>query len=97
MVQSRSGSFVLCYRSLASSGRGYTFPCDHHGRVDLDQLSDRARINYLYARAMVGRELGQPAVRAADPAPEDSESGRPARADPHWHADEDGTHLPRQR
>lgn len=48
------------------SGRGYAFPCDGNGRVDLDQLSERARINYLYARAMVGRELSVPAVEAAD-------------------------------
>jgi hypothetical protein len=27
-----------------------------------DQLSERARIDILYARAMVGRELGVPAV-----------------------------------
>jgi hypothetical protein len=31
--------------------------------LDLDRLSDRARNNYLYARAMVGRELSVPAVQ----------------------------------
>lgn len=62
MNQSRSNSFVLCFRSLFNSGRGYAFPCDADGRVDLDQLSERVRINYLYARAMVGRDLGVPAV-----------------------------------
>jgi hypothetical protein len=30
-----------------------------------DQLSDRTRNNYSYARAMVGRELAVPAVRPA--------------------------------
>jgi len=34
-------------------------------RVNMDQLSDRTRNNYLYARAMVGRELAMPAVRPA--------------------------------
>jgi hypothetical protein len=29
----------------------------------MDQLSDRSRTNYLYARAVVGRELAVPAVR----------------------------------
>ena len=65
MFETRSNSFVLCFRSLFDSGRGYAFPCDASGRVDLDQLSERARINYLYARAMVGRELGFPAVEGS--------------------------------
>jgi hypothetical protein len=55
--------FELRFQSLFDSGRGYSFPCDRKGQVDLDRLSDRARINYLYARAMVGRELAVPAVR----------------------------------
>jgi hypothetical protein len=66
MMQSRSGPFQLCFRSLFDPGRGYAFPCDGSGRVDLDQLSDTARNNYLYARAMVGRELAAPAVEAVD-------------------------------
>ena len=56
------GRFRLCFRSLFDAGRGYAFPCDGEGRVQLDELSDRARTNYLYARAMVGRELAEPAV-----------------------------------
>ncbi len=55
--------FELRFQSLFDSGRGYAFPCDPQGEVDLDQLSDRARTNYLYARAMVGKELAVPAVR----------------------------------
>lgn len=54
--------FQLRFQSLFNSGRGYAFPCDAEGHVDLDGLSDEARNNYLYARAMVGRELGTPAV-----------------------------------
>lgn len=63
--QSRSAHFVLCFRSLFASGRGYAFPCDDHGDVDLDGLSEQGRNNYLYARAMVGRELATPAVEPA--------------------------------
>ena len=63
---STSAGFVLCFRSLFQSGRGYAFPCDGAGHVDLDLLSETGRINYLYARAMVGRELAAPAVEAAD-------------------------------
>jgi hypothetical protein len=71
MMESRSaanGPFRLCFRSLFSSGRGYAFPCDEKGRVDLDALSEQARTNYLFARAMVGRELAVPAVEMAAPA-----------------------------
>lgn len=59
--------FQLCYRSLFVSGRGYAFPCDRQGQVDLDHLSERARTNYLFARAMVGRELTVPAVETVAP------------------------------
>jgi hypothetical protein len=55
--------YELRFQSLFDSGRGYAFPCNPHGEVDLDQLSEQARNNYLYARAMVGRELACPAVK----------------------------------
>ena len=64
MNESRSDAFQLCFRSLFHSGRGYAFPCDPSGQVDLDTMSERARNNYFYARAMVGRELSAPAVEA---------------------------------
>ena len=57
--------YELRFQSLFDSGRGFVFPCDPRGQVDLDKLSDRARNNYLYARAMVGRELAFPAVKPA--------------------------------
>jgi hypothetical protein len=63
MNHSTMSQFELRFQSLFDSGRGYAFPCDPTGRVDLDGLSDRARNNYLYARAMVGRELSVPAVQ----------------------------------
>jgi len=58
-------AFRLCFRSLFESGRGFAFPCDATGRVDLDGLSERTRCNYFYARAMVGRELATPVVETA--------------------------------
>jgi hypothetical protein len=63
MIDSALTQFELRFQSLFDSGRGYSFPCDPEGHVDLDQLSDRARNNYLYARAVIGRELAVPAVR----------------------------------
>jgi hypothetical protein len=55
-------NFVLCFRSLFNTGRGYAFPCDAEGHVDLDRMSERARCNYFFARAMVGREVAVPEV-----------------------------------
>lgn len=54
--------FQLCFRSLFQSGRGFAFPCDPQGHVDMDRLSEAARNNYFFARAMVGRELTTPSV-----------------------------------
>ena len=64
MFETTAHQFQLCFRSLFNSGRGFSFPCDPQGRVDLDELTDRARNNYLFARAMVGRDLAVPAVEA---------------------------------
>jgi hypothetical protein len=61
------GSYQLRFRPLSRSGSPFVFPCDARGQVQLDALSDRARNNYLYARAMVGRELGPPAVERHSP------------------------------
>lgn len=55
-------SFEVRFDSLFNPGRGFAFPCDSQGHVDLDGLSERARDNYLYARAMVGRENALPIV-----------------------------------
>lgn len=56
-------SFELRFQSLFSEGRALAFPCDGSGHVSLDSLSERARMNYLYARAVVGREFAVPVVR----------------------------------
>ncbi len=57
-------AYELRFRSLFDQGRGLAFPCDPAGHVNLDSLSERARDNYLYARAMAGREYASPAVMA---------------------------------
>jgi len=61
----RGSPFEIRFRSLFNEGRGLAFPCDAIGQVDLDALSERGRNNYLFARAMVGREFAVPDVRAA--------------------------------
>jgi hypothetical protein len=62
MPEAATHQFQLCYRSLMGSGLQFVFPCNPRGQVELDALSERGRNNYLFARAMVGRELAAPAV-----------------------------------
>jgi hypothetical protein len=60
-------AYFLRFGSLFNEGRALTFPCDATGRVAIDALTERARANYLYARAVVGREFATPAVVPAYP------------------------------
>ena len=62
MVARQPHRCELRFQSLFDTGRSYAFPCDFCGRVDMDALSDRAREDYLYARAVVGAEFAHPAV-----------------------------------
>ena len=60
--QPESQRFALRFQSLFNQGRAMVFPCNAQGLVDMDSLSERARDNYLYARAVVGFEYAAPAV-----------------------------------
>jgi hypothetical protein len=62
-IIANNARYEIRFRSLFQEGRGLAFPCDAHGHVNLDDLSDAARNNYLYARALVGREFAMPAVQ----------------------------------
>ena len=64
--QQPSDRFELRFHSLYKPGRGYSFPCDARGRVDMDALSDSERPSYLFARAIIGHELSLPAVQRSD-------------------------------
>ena len=56
--------FELRFQSLSDAGRALAFQCDADGRVDLNAL-DRATFNdYLYVRALVGRDFEVPCIRA---------------------------------
>lgn len=59
-------AFELRFESLFDAGRGLAFPCDAQGGVDLDALSERARINYLAARSTIGRDYSVPWVLRPD-------------------------------
>ena len=64
--QADPSTCTLLFRSLFGAGRGFTFPCDLQGRVDMDAMSERARNNYFYARAMMGREVAYPSVQTEE-------------------------------
>lgn len=58
----RSPDHLIRFASLFRAGYELAFPCDTAGHVDLDAMSERARENYLFARAMIGREFAAPKV-----------------------------------
>lgn len=63
-MQSQRPAFELRFDALFSQGRALVFPCDERGCVDLDTLSERARNNYLFAHAMVGKDYQSPCISA---------------------------------
>ena len=58
-------AFELRFTSLLDAGRAMAFPCDPAGCVELDALSERARSDYFYARAVIGHEFACPRVQPA--------------------------------
>ena len=54
--------YELRFLSLFKGGRGFAFPCDADGHVNISGLSERSRSNYYYARTVIGREFAVPAV-----------------------------------
>ena len=56
--------FELRFVDLFDAGRGYAFPCDANGKVDLDELSESGRTNYFFARTLIGRDLSMPVTCA---------------------------------
>jgi hypothetical protein len=57
-------TYVIRFVNLFDEGRALAFPCNDAGVVDLDAMSERARRNYLFARAMVGRDFSPPQLDA---------------------------------
>jgi hypothetical protein len=57
-------AFLLRFRSLVGEANEFTCPCDAAGHVVMDEMSERARSSYLFARAMVGRLYAPPEITA---------------------------------
>ena len=55
-------AYELRFAPLRDGTAAMAFPCDRKGQVQLDSLSDRARLDYLFARAVVGCHYARPAV-----------------------------------
>ena len=61
----QTAAFELRFESLNNAGRGFAFPCDAGGNVNMDALTERGRNSYFGARALVGREYAFPVVQRA--------------------------------
>lgn len=61
-VEAAPTRYELRFIGLFDRGRGYAFPCDARGNVDVDSLTDLGQMNYRFARAVVGIELSAPIV-----------------------------------
>jgi hypothetical protein len=58
--------YSLQFKSLCGWRHDLAFPCDGQGHVDIDELSDRTRNDYLFARALIGKDFERPAVQVND-------------------------------
>ena len=58
----QAAAYEIRFQSLFHEGRALSFPVDAEGHVLLDELSETARENYFYARAVVGREYAAPQI-----------------------------------
>jgi hypothetical protein len=56
--------FELRFDPLVDEQVPLSFPCDARGHVDLDELCDRSRRDYLFAHTLIGRQFTAPVVHA---------------------------------
>ena len=61
----RESAYELRFAGLFNAGRGYAFPCDAQGKVNVAALEERARASYLHACRGVGRDFCVPVTRIA--------------------------------
>ncbi len=57
-------AFELRFEPLVAEQAPLSFPCDAQGCVDLDDLCDRSRCDYLFAHTLIGRHFTMPVVHA---------------------------------
>jgi hypothetical protein len=54
--------YQVRFKAIRAASRDLAFRCDHRGNVELDSLCDKTRTDYLFARALIGRNFARPAV-----------------------------------
>jgi hypothetical protein len=52
----------LVFAACLGDANALAFPCDPRGHVPLDELDERARNQYFFARTVVGRDYRSPVV-----------------------------------
>ena len=57
-------AFELRFDSLVADIPSLSFPCDAQGQVDLDELCDRSRCDYMFAHTLIGRDFTLPVIQA---------------------------------
>ena len=62
LPSTRDSRYRLCFEPLVREHPALSFPCDETGDVDLDAMSERAKLSYYYARTFIGREFHRPSV-----------------------------------
>lgn len=55
-------SVELRFVHRSNDRKSQRFPCDAAGRVNMDALDERARNDYLFARALMGRDYEFPVM-----------------------------------
>ncbi len=60
--QDDGSHFELLYASKCRQEPDLHFPCDDHGVVNLGRLSEKDKADYLFARALVGRDYAPPTL-----------------------------------
>jgi len=58
----RKVRYELRFAGISDARRDCSFPCDERGHVDLDELTERVRTAYFYARTVIGKEVSAPTV-----------------------------------
>ena len=52
--------YEMRFTDLSTGQCEYEFPCSKSGLVDIDELTDRRRTDYFYARSMIGKRFSAP-------------------------------------
>jgi len=59
-VPAQATRYELRFADLSTRRCEHAFPCNKIGLVDIDELTDRRRTDYFYARSMVGKKFSAP-------------------------------------